>query len=121
MKKIPVLLLGAGASGAAVLWGLGLGGISPTASSSTGGQRRLASNSIGSTILDPTTRRLNPAVRYTDLVQAVTDTYLPGDEEEPSWDHLEAGLRAMKYAQKRGFQYNRCTVGVIGRALSNLQ
>ena len=59
-----------------------------------------------STILDPTTKQLSPSAKYTDLVHALTYEYMPGSEEEPSWETLEDSLRAMQSSERLGYRPN---------------
>ena len=72
-------------------------------------QRRLASSAShkqmaapASPILDPITKELSPNIKYTDLVHALADEYMPGAEEEPSWENLQVSLRAMHNADHVG-------------------
>ena len=71
-------------------------------------ERRLASiesdeqATPSSVILDPTTKELSPNTKYTDLVRALADEYMPGAEEEPGWESLEDSLRAMQNAERLG-------------------
>ena len=73
-------------------------------------ERRLASSSESheqatpSTILDPKTKELSPNTKYTDIVRALADEYMPGSEEEPGWENLEESLRAMQNAEKLAYR-----------------
>lgn len=55
-------------------------------------------------ILDQTTKELSANTKYTDIVRALADEYMPGSEEEPSWENLEESLRAMQNAEKVAYR-----------------